>query len=132
MVLLDTNAVLRFILKDVSKQHKEITRFISSNPSAISLEVLIEVIFVLEKYYKKNRQEITHIASALGKTENLLVQYPLVVSKALIFYLDDGLDIVDCILCAFNAVMGYEVFTFDKEMNAVLRRNKNEQIAGSR
>ena len=124
MVLLDTNAVLRFILKDVSKQHKEIVQFISVNPSAIRLEVLIEMIFVLEKYYKKNRQEIAHIVSVLGKTENLLIQYPRVVAKALIFFVEYELDIVDCILCAFNDIMGYEVFTFDKGMKTLLQGNK--------
>ncbi|MCL2042552.1 MAG: PIN domain-containing protein [Treponema sp.] len=124
MVLLDTNAVLRFILKDVSKQHKEIVQFISSNPSAIRLEVLIEMIFVLEKYYKKNRQEIAHIVSVLGKTENLFIQYPRVVAKALTLFIENELDIVDCILCAFNDVMGYDVFTFDTEMKNILQRNK--------
>ena len=121
MVLLDTNAVLRFILLDQSKQHKEIVAFISKNQSVIRLEVLIEMIFVLEKYYKKSRKEIAHIIFILGKTENLYIQYPRVVTKAILYFIDEKLDIVDCILCAFNAVMGYEVFTFDKEMNALLK-----------
>ena len=125
MVLLNTNAVLRFILNDVSRQHKEVVKFISSNPSAIRLEVLIEMVFVLEKYYKKNRREIAKIISVLGKTENLFIQYPRVVSKALIFFVDDKLDIVDSILCAFNAVLGYDVFTFDREMNVLLQKSKN-------
>ena len=120
MVLLDTNAVLRFILCDVSKQHREIVNFISLNQSVIRLEVLIEMIFVLEKYYKKSRKEIAHIIFILGKTENLYIQYPRVVTKAILFFVDEKLDIIDCILCAFNAVMGLKVFTFDKEMNALL------------
>ena len=124
MVLLDTNAVLRFVLYDVSKQHKEIVNFISKNQSVVRLEVLIEMIFVLEKYYRKNRKEIAHIIFILGKTENIYIQYPRVVTKAILFFLDEGLDIVDCILCAFNAVMGHEVFTFDKEMNALLKSKK--------
>ena len=124
MVLLDTNAVLRFILRDVSKQHKEIVKFISTNPSAVRLEVLIEAIFVLEKYYKKSREEIAHIIFILGKTENIFIQYPRVVAKAMMYFIDNELDIVDCILCAFNAVMGYEVFTFDKEMKALIKNNE--------
>jgi predicted nucleic-acid-binding protein len=122
MVLLDTNAVLRFILKDVSKQHKEIVNFISANQSTIRLEVLIEIIFVLQNYYKKSRKEIANIIFILGKTENIFIQYPCVTAKALLYYVDDELDIVDCILCAFSAVMGYHIFTFDKEMNNLLRR----------
>ena len=47
------------------------------------------------------------------------------VSKALIFFVDNELDIVDSILCAFNSVLGYSVFTFDKEMNALLQREEN-------
>jgi predicted nucleic-acid-binding protein len=81
------------------------------------------MIFVLEKYYKKSRKEIARIITVLGNTENLLIQYPLVVSKAMDFFVDDVLDIVDCILCAFNNIMGYDVFTFDKEMNALLARS---------
>ena len=127
MVLLDTNAVLRFILKDVSKQHKDVVKFISANPSAIRLEVLIEMIFVLEKYYKKSRKEIATIISILGKTENLLIQYPRVVSKALIYFVDEELDIVDCILCAFNAILGFDVFTFDREMKTILQRKEGNK-----
>jgi len=122
MVLLDTSAVLRFILSDISKQHKEIVNFISGNQCVIRLEVFIEMIFVLEKYYKKSRKEIAHIVFILGKTENLYIQYPRIVTKAILFFVDEELDIVDCILCAFNAVMEYEVFTFDKEMNALLKK----------
>ena len=121
MVILDTNAVLRFILSDISSQHKEIVNFISRNQCVIRLEVLIEMIFVLEKFYKKNRKEIAHIIFILGKTENLYIQYPRVVTKAILFFVDKKLDIVDCILCAFNAIMGHEVFTFDKEMRSLLK-----------
>ena len=124
MVLLDTNAALRFILKDVTKQHKEVVKFILANQSAIRLEVLIEMIFVLEKYYKKSRNEIARIISVLGTTKNLFIQYPNVVAKAIIFFVDDELDIVDCILCAFNATIGYDVFTFDKEMKVLLKKNE--------
>ena len=121
MILLDTNAILRFILYDVSHQHKEVINFISRNQSVIRLEVLIEMIYVLEKYYQKSRKEIAHIIFILGKTENLYIQYPRVVTKAVLFFIEEKLDIVDCILCAFNAIMGYEVFTFDKEMRALLK-----------
>ena len=121
MVLLDTNAVLRFVLKDISSQHKEIVNFLTKNQSLVRLEVLVEMIYVLEKYYKKSRVEIAHIVFILGKTENLLFQYPRVITRALHFFIDEGMDIVDCILCAFNVVMGHEVFSFDKDMNALLR-----------
>ena len=121
MVLLDTNAVLRFALKDISRQHKEIVSFISKNQSVIRIEVLIEMIFVLEKYYRKSHKEIAHIIFILGKTENLYIQYPRVVTKAIMYFIEEKLDVVDCMLCAFKTVMGYDVFTFDKEMNTFLQ-----------
>ena len=52
-----------------------------SNPSAIRLEVLVEVVYVLEKYYKKSRPEIASIIAVLGRTENLLIQYPRIVAS---------------------------------------------------
>ena len=71
-----------------------------------------------------------HIVFILGKTENLYIQYPRVVTKAILFFVDKELDIVDCILCAFNTVMGFEVFTFDKDMKVLLKSGK--WLVGSR
>ena len=75
-------------------------------------------------FNKKSRNEIARIIGVLGKTDNLLIQYPGVVIKAMTFYIYDEFDIVDCVLCAFNAVIGYDVFTFGKEMKALLLKIK--------
>ena len=121
MFLLDTNAILRFILNDVPKQNKLIVEFIQSNPAAIRLEVFVEVVYVLEKYYKKSRPEIAKIIAVLGRTENLLIQYPHIVERSLHLFIEENLDIVDCILCSFNNLEGYGVFTFDKKLNSLLQ-----------
>ena len=128
MILLDTNAVLRYILNDISEQHKQVLKLIKASPAAIRLEVLVEVIYVLEKYYKKSRSEIANVVFTLGRTENLLIQYPQIIARVLQFYVEDKLDIVDCILCAFNNIEGHEVFTFDKKLKTLLRpKNPSEK-----
>ena len=124
MFLLDTNAILRYILNDIPEQHKNVLEFMLSNPTAIRLEVLVEVIYVLEKYYKKSRPEIASIIAVLGRTENLLIQYPRIVERALHLFIEEKLDIVDCILCSFNNVEGYGVFTFDKKIKTLLRSSQ--------
>ena len=121
MFLLDTNAILRFILNDVPKQNKLIVEFIQSNTAAIRLEVFVEVVYVLEKHYKKSRPEIAKVITVLGRTENLLIQYPHIVENSLHFFIEENLDIVDCILCSFNKLEGYGVFTFDKKLNTFLQ-----------
>jgi len=120
MFLLDTNAILRYLLKDVPEQHKRVVEFIKANPAAIRLEVLVETVYVLEKYYKKSRPEIAGVIAVLGMTENLLIQYPRIVEKSLQLFIEEDLDIIDCILCSFNNIEGYGVFSFDKKLNTLL------------
>lgn len=124
MVLLDTNAVLRYILNDIPEQHNQVLELISTTPAAIRLEVLVEIVYVLEKYYEKNRSEIADVISVLGRTENLLIQYPRIISRVLQIFVEEKLDIVDCILCAFNNIESYPVFTFDNKLNALLNSKK--------
>jgi predicted nucleic-acid-binding protein len=121
MKLLDTNAALRFLLRDVPDQFEESRTFISENEVLLRYEVLAEIAYVLNKIYGKSRLEVAEKITALVKLNNVLIQHPVVMATALKLYVEKNLDFVDCMLVAFNHVNGYAVFTFDKKMNALLR-----------
>ncbi len=92
--LIDANAILRYLLNDVETMAAESAKVIQNGAFTIS-EVLAEVVYVLMKVYKVERQEI---------------------SKVLIIFLD-------CILIAYNETDSTEIFTFDKKLNKRLKKH---------
>ena len=52
MIILDTNYILRFLIKDNEEMYYEARNAIKNNDCFIDNEVLAEVIFVLLKVYK--------------------------------------------------------------------------------
>ena len=120
-VLPDTNAVLRYLLRDHAEQFAQASEFFEAvredKRHAVLLEgVLVECVYVLTKFYQVPRSE------AAGKLHGLL-QYKGVrnpdrpeLLDALKRYAETKLDIVDCILLAKGTAENTEVFSFDAEL----------------
>ena len=118
VVLPDTNAVLRYLLRDHEEHYAQANEFFEAvredKRQAMLIEgVLVECIYVLTKFYRVPRPE------AAAKLHDLL-QYkgmrnpdrqPLL--DALKRYAETNLDIVDCILLAKGTDENTEVFSFD-------------------
>ena len=51
MVMLDANAVLRYILNDNEKMALEVAEIIIKESSIVTIEVIAEVIYVLKRVY---------------------------------------------------------------------------------
>ncbi|MDR2577807.1 MAG: PIN domain-containing protein [Chitinispirillales bacterium] len=120
IALLDTNAVIRYILNDIPEQHDRVKEFILSRSVVVRYEVIAEAVFVFEKVYRIPRPDIADLMKNFLSTKNVLSHYPATMMAALTLFAAQNLDIVDSILCAFNGVKGWDVFTFDKEMNKLL------------
>ena len=59
MILLDTNYILRFLLKDDDEMYEVSKSTIQNNNCFIDNEVLAEVVFVLLKVYKIPKNDIS-------------------------------------------------------------------------
>jgi len=123
IILLDTNAVIRYILNDVSEQHNKVKNCIRSKPVVVRYEVIAEAVYVFESVYNMQRADIADIMKKFLSTKNVRTQNPATIFVALTLFEKRKMDFVDCILCAFNTVNGYGVFTFDKEINKLLIGN---------
>jgi len=69
----DTNIFLRFLLKDIPAQYLKATElFEDARAKKLRLilvpEVLFELTYVLEKYYKNPREEVARLLRSLVKT----------------------------------------------------------------
>lgn len=114
MVILDANAILRYVLKDNKEQAEETAKVVRVG-CFTTTEVLAEVVYVLSYVYKMTREDVSWILHCV------LIDVQVDNAKALRYaagvFNQTKLDFVDCVLIAYNKVFNMEVFSFDKKLN---------------
>lgn len=118
-IIVDTNIVLRFI----EKENYLFKELLDEYEVLIPIQVLIEIVFVLEKQYKKTREEIFGAMILILSEETISTDRDL-IQKALSVYTNNKkLSIVDCYLLALAEKEKVEIKTLDKEMIKYLNDN---------
>lgn len=115
---LDTNVILRLLINDVPQQHeaaKELLAKASGQQLAVADTAVIELVFVLERYYGFSRQQTKEAVMGLMQLQEINGNRVL-FEKALALYLDHaGLSFEDCCLSTYAALNQAEpLWTFDK------------------
>jgi len=87
MIGLDTNVLVRYLAQDDAKQSAIATRFIendlsASQPGFISLVVLVEVCWVLQRLYAATQSECTGTVEDLLESAQFVVEQRHVVQAA--------------------------------------------------
>ncbi|MCL2328748.1 MAG: PIN domain-containing protein [Bacteroidetes bacterium] len=120
MVIFDTNTILRYILQDVQDMANMAEKRLSEVVCTVPTEVVAELVYVLNKVYKIDRQIIAKTLGDFFKMHNVSVNSHAVVSIALDVFADTKLDFVDCMLVGYAKAENYEIFTFDKALQKSL------------
>ncbi|MGZ0087160.1 MULTISPECIES: PIN domain-containing protein [Geobacillus] len=120
MKIIDANIILRYLLNDHDDLSAKAATMIENNKVLLLKEVVVEVVYVLEKVYNVTHAEISDTLLELFKYDNIDVDDIEVLEEALILFGKRRLDFVDTLLYAYHKVKGYEVYTFDKKLNKVL------------
>lgn len=115
MILLDANYILRFLLKDNLEMYEISKECIINNDCTITSEVLAEVVFVLLKVYKAEKQDISKSLIDILKYDSIIMNDKNTIIKSLEIFKIKNLDFVDCVLCAKSKQ--YTIKTFDKKLN---------------
>ena len=124
MIRIDANVVLRFFIKDILDQALQAKRILENENVLLANEVIAEIVYVLEKVYKKERNYIYYALYKLIIQRNILNFDKQFVLKALEVYNSTKLDFVDCLLCAYSEVD--EIKTFDKKLLKCIDKNKKK------
>ena len=120
MVILDTNSILRFVLKDNLEMSDIVKKTINEQPCFIPIEIVAELVYVLTKVYKIDRVLVANTLKDFFELSNVnLLKYE-VVNFALNLFANTKLDFVDSLLIAYSKIENYEVLTFDKEVKKYL------------
>lgn len=114
MRLLDTNAILRYLLGDIEDQQLKAKEVIDAGAFTLP-EVLAEVVYVLTGYYEEERETVYDSLTDL--LDDVHIDNKEVISEGLTIFRDTSLDFVDCLLIGRNHVLGDDVFSFDRKLN---------------
>ncbi|WP_456480544.1 PIN domain-containing protein [Nautilia sp.] len=125
MVLIDSNYILRFLTM-TPKEHFVIAKNLFEDvakgkiDAIISEGVVMEVYFVLSKFYKWEKEKIIDKLTAILEFKNVVNEDKAVLIYALNILKKHNIDFIDAFLCAKANFYGYEVRTFDKDIKKCL------------
>ncbi|MBI3103523.1 PIN domain-containing protein [Candidatus Daviesbacteria bacterium] len=123
MIFLDTNIILRFILKDhpiYSPKAEEIIEKIDRGEVKvyISWPTILEVVFVLQNSIKLPKKEIAEKLLPIFHLENVLVEQKGLLDIIFEYYVEKNISLTD----AYNAVFMQkkkvkQIYSFDEDFD---------------
>lgn len=121
MIVLDTNVLIRYMVRD-NEQQAEAARVLlddltAQNPGFICREVVLEVVWVLERAYRFARDQIADVLLLLHATDSLWVETSEDVMRAAQKYRRGGADFADfLILAAAERTEAHSLYTLDRKL----------------
>lgn len=116
---IDTNILLRFLLKDVPKQAEAARqKFQEAKQTKTQLFVpqivIFEVVFALTRVYKFDKNEVVEAIKSLLAAEFLNIQDKEIFGSTLSLFVKRNISLADCFIVAFSNLHKAPLFTFDK------------------
>ena len=126
-IIIDTNAILRFLLNDVATQHNEIFELIKKAQSKklkiiIPQIVVFETYFTLKSYYKFKKETLLKILESLLSADYLEVENKQIFMDTVKIFRSSNLEFVDCFLVSNSEMLGLDLFTFDNNLKKYLKK----------
>lgn len=119
MLGLDTNVLVRFLVRDDETQFQKAQRLIRREIGAgqrvfVSLLVLLETEWVLRSRYQLQKAALVATLSALLDASGIQFEDEAAIEEALYLWRDNPVEFADCLIGAHNAGLGCRgTVTFD-------------------
>jgi predicted nucleic-acid-binding protein len=123
MMILDTNAVLRFLLRDDEEKAVYVYNMMKQETCLIPIEVLAEAVYVLVKTYKIERTLIQEKLLDVLWRENVETPDQGVAESALRCFGETRFDFVDCLMIGYSLVEDHQIVMFDKKVKKYLSQS---------
>ena len=120
MIALDTNVLVRYLVRDDVQQAEAARALLDSltaeRPGYVCREVTVELVWVLERAYGFSRDRIATILDELVATEGLVIEEADDVARAAFRYRAGGAGFSDLmILAAAEGSGAHPLYTFDQK-----------------
>jgi|APFre7841882724_1041349.scaffolds.fasta_scaffold04205_4 predicted nucleic-acid-binding protein len=113
MIGLDTDVLVRFLVRDDQRQFERARRLLEQAverraPMLISLPVLLETEWVLRNRYALPKEEIARAISALLDSAEVRFEDEPAVEQALYAWRDSAAEFSDCVIDAHHRTLGVQ------------------------
>ncbi len=120
MIALDTNVLVRYLVRDDLQQAEAARALLDSltaeRPGYVCREVTVELVWVLERAYGLARDRIATILDELVATEGLVIEDADDVARAGLRYRAPGAGFSDLMVLAATERSGaHPLYTFDQK-----------------
>jgi len=121
MIGIDTNVLLRLLVRDDDAQVRAAERFIATHcspdkPGFVSLVVVVETAWALRRFYLYDRSQIAAALGSLLNVAELEVESAAEVRSAIADFATSAAGLVDCLVARTNVAAGCEyTITFDRK-----------------
>ena len=120
MIALDTNILIRYLICDdlvQSRVAEELIGTLSTERKGyICREVLLELVWVLERTYRRSRADISTMLGVLLASKELTFEAEIELEPLINLYLEEGFGFADLMIVAASRRAGVrEVVTFDRK-----------------
>lgn len=129
MIFVDTNYFLRFLLKDINKQHLDAKNlFLSASEGKTTLTtstiVFFEIYWVLSSYYERSKIETANVLGKVLSLNFIELEERELLFKSLSLFKKTNLDLEDCYNVCYAKSKGIRSFkTFDKKLDKEFDKN---------
>jgi len=120
-VIIDTNILLRFLIKDKSTLQTEAVKIFSQAEKGtfiILLNELIiaECIWVMLSHYQMNKKKVIEQIKELIIKDEFEIRDKTIIDSALDTFSQSTLSWIDCYLLSQSKLLGLKLFTFDQKL----------------
>ena len=124
--VVDTNAIIRYLLADNAEQFARAKGFFEhvregTQSAYIPESVLAESVYVLAKVYGVARDEVADKLSTLLDYRGISQENRTVLRLALSLFRDRNVDFVDAMAVAIARERGWGVFSFDRDLTRLAK-----------
>ncbi len=120
MIALDTNVLVRYLVADDAAQTEAaralLAELSAERPGFVCREVLVELVWVLERSYRFSRERIAAVLEELTASEELEIETADDVDRAAFHYRRGGPGFSDLMIAAAaNRRGAHPLYTFDRQ-----------------
>lgn len=119
--LLDTNLIIRFLLKDIPSQAQAVKKMLETYGEELILTDvgLAEIVWVLTSYYQLPRAEVVNKLLDLLSLKTIQANREVLI-RALELYQSLNIDFIDAYLGAFAQNQGLnDIYSYDKDFDKI-------------
>ena len=120
MISLDSNVLLRYLLKDHPGLSPRALSLVADNACFVSRAALTEMVYTLESYYRAPRADVCRALDTLLGLDRTTVEDRAVTERAVVWY-RSGMDFGDAMIAA-SSHASVRVVTFDRDFARLGRK----------